>query len=243
MEAIIELLQNKLKQKGLVYLSQDSMSFYKDLEKYSKDAYLNRLVLITFMAGVVPEVKKAESTLETTTDFIMKNCAMNKKEAKRIAGVWHTVLSNEKIMMLRKRENQGFKEFCKINEFSFSFELNAIWDAGNTYMDLTYEALVKVEIQNKENLKRALQPILSQSPYITSDEIRKLLEEKMAGEANASFEEYCSWDDYYPPVADDYGDNLISDVVKPFCKKYGLKFLDLEGEGSGDDEYIPKGRW
>lgn len=54
------------------------------------------------------------------------------------------------------------------------------------------------------------------------------------------FEEYCTEDDYYQPVVEDFGSNLEYDL-KQWSKKNGFEYVSCEGDGD-DGGYEPKFR-
>ena len=51
-------------------------------------------------------------------------------------------------------------------------------------------------------------------------------------------EEYCTDDDYYPPVVEDFE---IEYHVQEWCKKNGFEFISCDGDGE-EGEYEPKFR-
>lgn len=54
------------------------------------------------------------------------------------------------------------------------------------------------------------------------------------------FEEYCTEDDYYPPVVVDFGSNMEY-ALPEWSKENGFEFVSWEGDGD-DGGYEPKFR-
>ena len=52
------------------------------------------------------------------------------------------------------------------------------------------------------------------------------------------FEEYCTEDDYYPPVVEDYE---LDYYVKEWCEKHGFNLISCKGSGR-DKGFEPKSR-
>ncbi len=78
--------------------------------------------------------------------------------------------------------------------------------------------------------------ILKKNPFISSDEIYKLFDEKLGDYLNREFENYCACDDYYQPVLEDFA---LEHNVKDWCKKNGFELVSYEGDGR-DGGYDPK---
>ena len=73
---------------------------------------------------------------------------------------------------------------------------------------------------------------------MTKESIREFYEKKLKEYLDSEFEEYCTCDDYYEPVVEDY--HLTYDV-EHWCKEHGFEVVSCEGEGR-DGGYEPKFR-
>ena len=65
---------------------------------------------------------------------------------------------------------------------------------------------------------------------------------KNCSRSHEELEEYCSEDDYYQPVIEDFE---LEYRVKNWCRQNGFDLVSCEGHGN-DDVYVPKfhrGRW
>ena len=56
----------------------------------------------------------------------------------------------------------------------------------------------------------------------------------MAAELDLDLEDYVTEDDYYPPVMEDYDDNLKA-AAESFCELFGLKMLHCTCSGDMSD--------
>ena len=77
---------------------------------------------------------------------------------------------------------------------------------------------------------------LKKNPFISSDAIYKLFDEELGDYLNREFEDYCTCDDYYQPVVEDFE---LEYHVRGWCKKNGFELLSYEGNGR-DEGYEPK---
>ena len=113
-----------------------------------------------------------------------------------------------------------------------------IWDAGNGTVDCFYDATVvlrptKVAGNNKELKKR-----LKENPFLTEKIICQFFEKDLREYLDSEFEEYCTCDDYYQPVVEDFE---LEYRIKEWCAKNGFSIISCEGDG-GDGGYEPKFR-
>ena len=70
------------------------------------------------------------------------------------------------------------------------------------------------------------------------DEIHKVFEKKLRVYLDCEFEEYCTEDDYYQPVVEDFE---IEYRVTEWSKENGFEVIACDGDG-GDGGYEPKFR-
>ena len=81
---------------------------------------------------------------------------------------------------------------------------------------------------------------MGKNPFMTKEAIHDLFAERLRKYLDDQFEEYCTCDDYYQPVVEDYGSNLEYDLTE-WCKENGFEYISFEGYGS-DSGYEPKFR-
>ena len=70
--------------------------------------------------------------------------------------------------------------------------------------------------------------------------IHELFFKRLERYLDSDFEDYCTCDDYYQPVVEDYGCNLKSNL-EHWCSKNGFEFISCDGDGY-DEGYQPKYR-
>ena len=62
-----------------------------------------------------------------------------------------------------------------------------------------------LEVCDKEILVEKLKEVLIPNPFVKAETIYHYIEEILNAELSEDFENYVTADDYYPPVAEDYG--------------------------------------
>ena len=82
--------------------------------------------------------------------------------------------------------------------------------------------------------------MLGKNPFATKETIHDLFSKKLRKYLDYEFEDYCTEDDYYQPVVEDFGSNLEYDLQK-WSEENGFEFVSCEGDGN-DDGYEPKFR-
>ena len=99
---------------------------------------------------------------------------------------------------------------------------------------------------NPRQVGEDMKQLLAKNPLTTAEEIFKYYQDELLELLDSDFEFYCTNDDYYPPVVEDYGDNFEG-VVNEFCQKHGMELVFSEYKGdTGDfepDEDCRLRRW
>ena len=113
-----------------------------------------------------------------------------------------------------------------------------LWDAGNGTVDCHYEAAIILMPTEAIASDKELASQLKKNPFMAKEAIYDLFAKRLKEYLDREFEEYCTEDDYYQPVVEDYGSNLEYDLAE-WCKENGFEFVSFEGDG-GDDGYEPK---
>lgn len=111
-----------------------------------------------------------------------------------------------------------------------------MWDAGNGAVDCFYDADIVLKPTNEAKNNTNLQNNLHKNPFMSSEAINKLFDEKLGAYQNSEFEDYCTCDDYYQPVVEDFE---LECHIRDWCKKNGFELLSYEGD-SRDEGYEPK---
>ena len=79
---------------------------------------------------------------------------------------------------------------------------------------------------------------LTKNPFLTKKKICDLFEKRLRNFLDDEFEDYCTAEDYYQPVVEDFGDNLEYDLKK-WCEQTGFEIVSCDGDGD-DEGYEPK---
>ena len=108
-------------------------------------------------------------------------------------------------------------------------------------MDCSCSSTAAIKIVDTQQVGNELKKMLEKNPFTASDEILDFYRSMLCDLLDADFEEYCTSDNYYPPVVEDYVGNF-NDIVNKFCKKHGMELIasDYNGELSDfepDDRY------
>ena len=118
----------------------------------------------------------------------------------------------------------------------------AVWDAGNGTVDCNYEAHIVLKPTDGVRENDVLKQLLRGNPSASGEVIHNFFVKRLCGYLDDEFEEYCSDDDYYQPVVEDFE---LEYRVKNWCRQNAFDFVSCEGHGD-DDGYVPKfrgGRW
>lgn len=234
-EGIVIVLKDIVDHNGLGYIADNPFLTYKQLLKSKKVDKRTAIALLSvFVSGVVPfnDDKHLSSLIKT-------ECSLNETMADRISSIFCTLYSEENRKEWSHREGEGLAQFLE-EEFSFDWKGYAVWDAGNGTVDCHYEAHIILKPTEAIVDDKELSSLLSSNPFAMKEEIHELFSKRLLKYLNNDFNEYCTCDDYYQPVVEDYDSNLESNL-EDWGKSNGFEFVSCDGDGF-DDGYEPKFR-
>ena len=146
-------------------------------------------------------------------------------------------MPEEKLARSQGAERAGLEEFLQ-ETFSIQWARNAVWKPGNGTVDCHFKAEIvlkpTVEAVNNTGLIR----MLSENPEMEKTVIQAYFAKDLRDYLDYEFEEYCSEDDYYQPVVEDFEADAY---VQEWCGKNGFEVVSCEGDGY-DDGYEPSFR-
>lgn len=237
MKRMIEKLKELIDKNGYDYLTDKPSIVYKELEEAAPDEIITAgAILMLLVCGVWDEVK-CIGDKEELSGKLQKKCGFNKKMSDKLTDVIQTLYSEDNKAEWKNKRDEGLVQFLK-NNHTFKWEGFSVWEEGNGSVDCFYNAEIELHPTKMVNQNKDLQKLLKKNPFMTKESIYKFYEKKLIEYLDSEFEEYCTCDDYYEPVVEDY--DLTYDVEQ-WCKENGFEVISCEGEGS-DGGYEPQFR-
>ena len=238
-EGIVKALKETIDQNGPNYLTDEPYQIYKRLlESGTADRKTAASLLHLLVSGLLETVDPSYD-VELLSGSIRRECSLNKRMADRLAIILHTLYSEDNKRKWRRKEQEGLSLFLQ-EEFLYNWEGFAVWDAGNGTVDCHYEARIILRPTKAVSEDKELAKQLKKNLFMPKETIHDLFAGRLQEYLDYAFEEYCTEDDYYQPVVEDFDSNLECDLQK-WSKENGFEFVSCEGDG-GDDGYAPKFR-
>lgn len=232
---IVGKLKELIDKNGPDYLTDKPQTVYKELtESYSGNTIIASAILMLLTNGIWDSAIPINDHDELS-GMIQRACCFNEEMADRLATVVVQLYSIKNQTEWKGKKNEGLKQFLGKNH-TFRWEGFSVWDAGNGTVDCFYDADIVLKPTKEVKNNKNLQKILKKNPFISSDEIYKLFDGELEDYLNREFEEYCTCEDYYQPVVEDFE---LEYYVKDWCKENGFEFVSCEGDGK-DGGYDPK---
>ena len=148
------------------------------------------------------------------------------------------LFSEENEKTWAENEFSGLKEFMQ-KDCNFHWRGEATWEPGGGYVVCHYNADIVIRPLPKCADDRALKEMLDRNPFTNANVIARLFMDALIDNLDYKFEEYCTEDDYYQPVVEDFEVNYY---VEEWCKACGFELISCEGTGE-DDGYEPGKRF
>lgn len=212
---------------------------YQELLKSGKaDKKTAAAMLHTFVMEIPKHLSdKEEHSLEEISKAIQRECFLKKSASDSVAEVYLSLYTKENGDAWDNRRLSGLKSFLE-QDWEIEWDGEAQWDGGQVYVDCDYHATIVIApIEEKIN-DPTLDRMLKKNPFLGDDVIAEYFQESLLAYLNKEFEEYCTCDDYYPPVGEDFE---AESYTKDWCRDHGFELVSFDGEGSTGD-YEPKSR-
>ena len=130
---------------------------------------------------------------------------------------------------------EGLAQFLK-EELICSWKGFAVWNDGNGTVDCHYEAKIVLSPTETVPDESEFSMLLMKNPLMKKEKISEHFEKRLRDYLDEEFEEYCTEEDYYQPVVEDFE---LEYHVKAWCRETGFELKSWEG-GGDDDGYEPK---
>ena len=238
-EDIVKALKEIVEKNGPNYLSDEPFEVYTELIRSGNADRKTAAALLHLLAGGLLETADPGYDAELLSDSIRRGCSINKRMADRLAIILYTLYSQDNRKKWRRKEKEGLKQFLN-EDFLCDWKGFAVWDAGNGTVDCRYEARIILRPTKAVSEDKELSKLLAKNPFTTKETIRDLFTKRLREYLDYEFEDYCTEDDYYQPVVEDFGINLEYDL-KQWSKENGFEYVSCEGDGN-DGGYEPKFR-
>lgn len=138
-------------------------------------------------------------------------------------------------VLLDEQKRLNASKNMTLESWSFTWDGKAIWDCGNGTVDCVYHA--EVEFDGSSDITGPeVKKLQIEDPEFSKEDLYLALEKSLRSMLDDEFEDYCTEDDYYQPVVEDFE---AEEYIKDWAKERGLEIIDFEGDGS-DRGYEPK---
>ncbi len=238
-EHIVNSLKEMIDRYGPSYLVNKPYEVFQGLiETGAADRKTAAALLYVLVSEAAKDIV-SECDRDSLSEEIRSGCGLNKKMADQAADILHALYSSDHKKEWENKELEGLKQFLA-EEFTYRWKGFSVWDAGNGTVDCHYDAEIILTPTEAIPADKELAKILKKNPFTTKSEIHDLFAKRLKKYLDDEFEDYCTEDDYYQPVVEDFGDNLEYDLPE-WCKKNGFDLVSFDGDGD-DDGYEPKFR-
>lgn len=238
-ETIVTGLKEIIDKNGPSYLEDEPYRVYLEmLDSGMADRKTAAAILHLLVSGMMTAID-AYDDVEQISVTIRRECSLSKGMADRLALILAALCSGIHRKEWGGKDREGLGIFLK-EEFTCIWKGFAVWDAGNGKVDCHYEAEIILTPTEEISKDEELAQQLKKNPFMTKEAIHELFAKRLQEYLDYEFKDYCTCDDYYQPVVEDFGSNMEYDLPK-WCKENGFELVSFEGDG-GDDGYEPKHR-
>ena len=240
MENVAEELKEIIDNNGPDYLSEEPYKVYKTLvEEKAVDKKIAG-ALLYLLTTEVPSGIKPGDDISLLSKLIQKECSFNKKMADRLAEILLALHSKDNEEEWKNKDKAGLEKFRK-EKLAVKWEGFATWSVSGGGVDCYYNVDIVLAPEKNLVVNEDLEKQLRKNRFMKTEAISSFYVKELRKYLDREFEEYCTCDDYYQPVVEDFE---IEYYLKEWCKKNGFKLISCEGEGD-DSGFEPDSvrRW
>ncbi|WP_310604953.1 hypothetical protein, partial [Anaerosporobacter sp.] len=203
MKNIVEQLKALINKNGPAYLSEEPYLTYKELTSLEwVDAKTAGAIMLTLVRGIESDIKNYDNS-EEASKLLQKECCFNKRMAGRIAEIFLALYSKENDDEWKAKDLEGWTQFKK-TKVGCTWEGFSVWQTSGGSIDCHYMAQITLKPARSIKADKDLARRLSGNPFTTLEIITEYYENKLGKYLDGEFEEYCTCDDYYQPVVEDF---------------------------------------
>ena len=233
-EAVITRLKGMIDRNGPHHLSDKPYQVYEELIESGKaDRKTAGAILLFLVNGMMDELD-CDKDFDSLCKEIQKECCFNKKMAEKLSMIFLSLYSSANKREWKKRKLEGFSQFLEMN-FTCIWEGYAVWQTEGGSVDCYYDAEMILRPTEPDRIGKILSDLLNKNPFMTKEAITDLYEHEIRDYLDDEFEKYCTCEDYYQPVVEDFEFDYY---LAEWCKKNGFEIVSYKGDGH-DDGYEP----
>jgi len=226
-KSTVEKLKTLIDKNGPAYLSDKPYLTYKELVASDLiDEKIAGAIMLALVMGIDRGVMNHDAP-EEVSKMIQKECCFNKKMADRLSLIFFALYSQDNEAEWKARKLNGWKQFLKA-DFYYTWKGFSVWQTSGGSVDCYFEA--KIVLKPAESIKKdeELSHALNNNPFMSREEITEYYKQKVRDYLDDEFEEYCTCEDYYQPVVEDFE---IDIRVSEWCDRTGFEVVSCKGDG------------
>lgn len=231
---IADRLKKLVDANGLQYLEDHAYELYESMkeEKLLDDVYA-RVLLICLLSADYKNFERGKLEKTALSSSIQRSCALREDVSDQMADVFMRLFDEKNFTKWEEKQYSGLWKFCE-EEWTFPWEGFSVWYGGHVHVNCRASASALVRIIDSSKVELDNEKLLKQNPFITAEKIFETYKNRLAEKIDSDFEYYCTCDDDYPPVTEDYWGNY-EELVKEFCLKHGMELIDYEFTGASSN--------
>ncbi len=215
----MSILKDLISQKGYDYIYDNAHSVYKAL---LKEGIERRIADVTLFALVSETARDNKTNIR---EEVENKLFLNEEMSTVVSDIFSTLYDTKSLSKMKKEEFKGLEEFLK-GEWEIKSSGEATWQyRRSTRTDYSYTYKMTIKVVDRALVEKDLKDKLRENPFLKAEDIRSYYENEIDGIICGEFEDYCTCDDYYPPVVEDFPDNIYYEMDK-FLPEHGLERID-----------------
>lgn len=226
----VTILKDVISRKGYDYIYDNAQDVHRTLIEKGIDKSIADVTLYALAAGTARENKS------NIAADVEEKLFLNEEGSAVVSDMFSSLYDRKAMSEMKKKEFKGLEAFLK-GEWEMTSRGASTWQyTRGSKTDYSYKYNMTIRVADSTLVEKDLKDKLRENPFLKAEDIRSWYEEQIDGIISAEFEDYCTSDDYYPPVVEDFPGN-IKYYMDKFLPQHGLEMIDDDYEWDESDIY------
>lgn len=223
-------LKSLINKEGYGYIYDNAYDVYNILLDKKIDKNIASALLYALVCDIARENK------DDIKGEIGRVLSLNEEMSTSICNIFSSLYGSRSLSGMKKKEYLGLEEFCS-KEWEMCASGAATWEYKyGSKTDYSFSYYFTLKVSDRALVEKDLRKKLEKNPFMKAEDIASAYEEEISSIIADDFEDYCTCDDYYPPVVEDFDGNCAYDM-KDYLPKHGLELVSDEYEYHESDIY------
>lgn len=145
-----------------------------------------------------------------------------------MANTYYSLFAEKNRKDWKKNALAGLKAFLK-ESLDITWNGSSMWSCNQGCVNCDFTAKISLHAVNEGVIYKVIEKEIKNNPFLSEYSISEIFASSLKNYLDTNFDEYCTSDEYYEPVAEDFE---VTSYVENWCKDNGFELVSIECNGN-----------